>query len=617
MREQEPKLGISELQQKLGKIDQSLGKANRVSQSIGNPEFGRPELDISPSSQLDGNAYLNAALRVGRVRKAVTENAIPKLTDLKGQAQIQINDLKAQNEREEKLQQIRELVDAGYIPETVLERTQETVVSQKEVAIDEFDLPTRIHNVLSRGGIKTLGQLLQSSRKDLLLLRNMGTKTMEAIEEKLKEKEIALAKEDEPFPNTEAKDRDGKPVRKSSRQPILTDEFIQKLRDEFLGRLPDNLPLKVLHYYREGEQALLTEQGLTQIDGWMEYLGTLDTKQVARISFVIGAATRAGIETAGDVRQLNLERLSPNKGIGNRSLQFLIQAFEKTTVAGDTGKESSLAIGKATEAPPKEAEIDKTSRMLQVEKALGIDMATYLKEEYETRGRSIEDIVQDIRDKTNGEIRTSTGTVRGWLKNCGINTRSVSEASKLLWQDPLKREAIRVARNTPEAKRKKSEALKRRIASHPDLFLASLEKGRRVFAQMRYDATQATLKTKFGDNPKEALENLYVTQGFSIQRVAEKCGVPRRTISGWFKILEITQQTVVLKPEAIDIFNRAGVSDYLTTLNPRERQVLEDRYNKDKTLDGIGAELGITRERVRQIESKALSKLRSQLNSLG
>jgi RNA polymerase primary sigma factor len=52
----------------------------------------------------------------------------------------------------------------------------------------------------------------------------------------------------------------------------------------------------------------------------------------------------------------------------------------------------------------------------------------------------------------------------------------------------------------------------------------------------------------------------------------------------------------------------------LATLNPRERLVLHLRYGLDgtkgRTLEEIGKLLGVTRERVRQMETKALGKLR-------
>lgn len=56
------------------------------------------------------------------------------------------------------------------------------------------------------------------------------------------------------------------------------------------------------------------------------------------------------------------------------------------------------------------------------------------------------------------------------------------------------------------------------------------------------------------------------------------------------------------------------ISEVLDTLNERERQVIEDRFGLvngyPKTLEEVGKAYNVTRERIRQIEAKALKKLR-------
>jgi RNA polymerase primary sigma factor len=61
--------------------------------------------------------------------------------------------------------------------------------------------------------------------------------------------------------------------------------------------------------------------------------------------------------------------------------------------------------------------------------------------------------------------------------------------------------------------------------------------------------------------------------------------------------------------------NQADLQEILGRLNDRERQVIEMRYglgaDEPKTLDEVGRLFSVTRERIRQIESKALAKMRN------
>ena len=60
---------------------------------------------------------------------------------------------------------------------------------------------------------------------------------------------------------------------------------------------------------------------------------------------------------------------------------------------------------------------------------------------------------------------------------------------------------------------------------------------------------------------------------------------------------------------------RQHIEEALEELNPKEQEVLRLRFGlndgRERTLDEIGKKFGVTRERIRQIEAKALKKLRS------
>lgn len=85
-----------------------------------------------------------------------------------------------------------------YEPKVTVEDTNVAVTPQisdeiLKMTIEELDLPTRITNSLRNGGIETVGQLLGTPRKDLLKIKNLGAKSLTSVEEKLREKGVALS----------------------------------------------------------------------------------------------------------------------------------------------------------------------------------------------------------------------------------------------------------------------------------------------------------------------------------------------------------------------------------------------------------------------------------------
>jgi len=125
-----------------------------------------------------------------------------------------------------------------------------------------------------------------------------------------------------------------------------------------------------------------------------------------------------------------------------------------------------------------------------------------------------------------------------------------------------------------------------------------------------------------GHNPTDEQLGKYL--GISLEKVRESIKLAELPLS-----LELpigTHEYTYLKDIVVDHniqqplesasqqFLKEQIREVLSTLAPREQKVLKLRFGLDdgreKTLEEVGIEFSITRERVRQIEAKALLKLR-------
>ncbi|MFA5615087.1 MAG: sigma-70 family RNA polymerase sigma factor, partial [Methanoculleus sp.] len=79
-------------------------------------------------------------------------------------------------------------------------------------------------------------------------------------------------------------------------------------------------------------------------------------------------------------------------------------------------------------------------------------------------------------------------------------------------------------------------------------------------------------------------------------------------------------ETIMPDQTASRTLLKKHVGEVLEELSPREQRILKIRFGLEDgvthTLEEVGQEFGVTRERIRQIEAKALEKIRNQ-KSLG
>jgi RNA polymerase primary sigma factor len=84
------------------------------------------------------------------------------------------------------------------------------------------------------------------------------------------------------------------------------------------------------------------------------------------------------------------------------------------------------------------------------------------------------------------------------------------------------------------------------------------------------------------------------------------------------ELIEDANATVPVEA-ASQLLLRQHLAAVLDELNPRERTVIELRFGlhgaQPQTLEQVGSGLGLTRERIRQIEARAMSKLRHPANA--
>jgi RNA polymerase primary sigma factor len=119
------------------------------------------------------------------------------------------------------------------------------------------------------------------------------------------------------------------------------------------------------------------------------------------------------------------------------------------------------------------------------------------------------------------------------------------------------------------------------------------------------------------------------------QELAEKLGMPVEKVSKVLKMVreplsletpigdeedshlgDFIEDTTAILPidAAIQSNLRETTTRVLASLTPREERILRMRFgigmNKDHTLEEVGQQFSVTRERIRQIEAKALRKLK-------
>jgi RNA polymerase primary sigma factor len=139
--------------------------------------------------------------------------------------------------------------------------------------------------------------------------------------------------------------------------------------------------------------------------------------------------------------------------------------------------------------------------------------------------------------------------------------------------------------------------------------------------------TTRNLEQEYGREPSD--KEIEAATGMSAEKIKELVGLSKHLISlelavdeeGEDLLGDYIENQSELSPDdaaAYDLL-RGEINNTLLSLTEKEQRVITMRFGLDdgraSTLDEIGKQLNLTRERIRQIEAKALRKLRHSSHS--
>lgn len=272
---------------------------------------------------------------------------------------------------------------------------------------------------------------------------------------------------------------------------------------------------------------------------------------------------------------------------------------------------------------PENRELIKTPLMGKIEKEFGKD------------GQLIEDLLrQEYCEKQQGAavvaalFGVSYATILGWVKRCNIPVHRVGTTEEL-WLDSKFRESkikglqrgwqnLDTEEKQVRVSKIHNETWYQSAANSWDK-LSPEEKMLRIKKTIegRKKTYEAKIIALLEGDPEQVLKGL-IKQGLSVAEIAAQVDKKPKTIYSWLKKAGIHKNgRITLKHKTVEhrqaVINRAEEAGLMKYLLPNDRLVLYRRYNDNKSLEEIGGELTLKKQRVAQIEIRALIVLEKML----
>ena len=335
------------------------------------------------------------------------------------------------------------------------------------------------------------------------------------------------------------------------------------------------------------EKAGLTEEEIDELFDWIsekEFLSAPEEEEL-----ILGEADETDEDIPDETEDEDEEEYQPEpyREDGRR-----VQTSDSVRIyLQEIGEIPLLSAEQERDAAKRAAEGDEDARQLLIKSNLRLVVS--IAKRYMKRGLSLQDLIQEGNmglmravskfDYTKG-FRFSTYAT-WWIRQSMI--RAIADQSRDI------RLPVHMGEQIMKVKRTEKELLQElgkeptsaEIAAHMDGMTAE-----RVEEILKIAMDPVSLETPAGEEENSTLQ-------------------------------DFIEDTSTVNPEAYanNRFLREQIDKILLTLNEREQKILRMRFGLDDgivhTLEDVGKECNVTRERIRQLENKALRKLHHNFGS--